>query len=250
MRQPSYAGTWYPNDPVKLRELVNKFLNKAKRIDLKNPRALIVPHAALIYSGIVAASGYKILPPGITRVFLLGPSHHALFSGIMHPGTSPWKTPLGEVKIFKPEFEVNFSERIHKIEHCLEVQLPFLQVVLKNFTLCPLLLGKIEPAELAENLSKEIDKQTIVIASSDLSHYHPYEEAKKLDAVANRAIPALDIKTVEEKVEACGKVAILTVMNLAKIKNWKGLFLDYQNSGDTAGDKNFVVGYGCYAFLK
>ena len=139
----------------------------------------------------------------------------------------------------------------HIPEHCLEVQLPFLQRVLKKgFEIYPLLCGDVDAGLLAKALAPIVDGKTLVIASSDLSHYLPYAVAVKMDKNANELVPSLDVKGFEAKGDACGKTPILVLMHLAKLKGWSGLFLDYKNSGDTAGDKARVVGYGCYAFYE
>ena len=261
VRKPAVADAFYPGEPDELKGMVSKFLKNAKDPKIEgNLRALVVPHAGYIYSGPVAAFGYKLLAKNadkFNKIILIGPSHFASFPGAAESGATGWQTPLGIVKS-APLDEGKKAKNIfltipevHAPEHCLEVQLPFLQSVMeKDFAIYPLLTGEIEPAELAAALSKFVDEGTLIIASSDLSHYNPYERALKLDSICNKAIPALDIKTMEESGDACGKAAILTLMNIAKKKKWKGKLLDYRNSGDTAGPKDSVVGYGCYAFFE
>jgi len=258
IREPAVAGSFYPEDESELREMVEKFLKDAGDVKIsKRLRGLVVPHAGYIYSGPVAAYGYKLLmkqdhKPG--RIILIGPSHYAMFIGVAEGSARFWRTPLGLVPAESIASKITdrsilgIYPQAHAPEHSIEVQLPFLQTVLKEkFTIYPLLTGEVNPALLANALEPAIDDNTLFIVSSDLSHYYPYEQARRLDAVANEAIPNLDFKRMEYA-EACGKTGILTLMHIAKSKGWKGKLLDYRNSGDTAGPKDNVVGYGCYAF--
>jgi AmmeMemoRadiSam system protein B len=257
VRESAVAGTFYPDNEKELSEMIEEFLKKAEDIQIEGRlHGLVVPHAGYVYSGPVAAYGYKLLmkqKPQPTKVLLVGPSHQGMFIGAAESGYEEWRTPLGIVKAESLSMKVtdkallNVYPQIHGPEHCLEVQLPFLQTVLKDFVIYPLLTGEVNPAALANALEPLIDDNTIFVASSDLSHYHPYENAKKLDAVANGAIPNLDFDKMQY-VEACGRTAILTLMQIAKSRGWKGKLLDYRNSGDTAGPRDSVVGYGCYAF--
>ncbi len=256
-RNPAVAGAFYPDDEKELSRMIEKYLKEAKDIEIKGKlRGLVEPHAGYVYSGPVAAYGYKLLvkqKPQPTKIILVGPSHVGMFIGAAEGGYSEWITPLGVVKsegLSLPDKTLaNIYPQVHAPEHCLEVQIPFLQKVLKDFTIYPLLTGQVNPAVLADAIEPLIDDDTLFIASSDLSHYHPYENAKRLDAVANKAIPSFDFDKMQYA-EACGKTAILALMHIAKSKGWKGKLLDYRNSGDTAGPKDSVVGYGCYAFYE
>jgi AmmeMemoRadiSam system protein B len=265
VRPPAVAGMFYPEEKGELARDVKKYLADAKEMKLPagaKLRALVEPHAGYIYSGPVAAFGYKMLAAnakGISKVLLLGPSHHVGFVGAAEAGYETWETPLGVVKAGSIQAKLSSDAKrlihnypqAHEPEHCLEVQLPFLQVVLKGkFEIYPILCCEVDPKSLADALAPIIDGKTLIIASSDLSHYLPYESAKRIDAVANDAVPALDIAKFEEAGDACGKMPILVLMHIAKKKGWKGMLLDYRNSGDTAGDKSQVVGYGCYAFYE
>jgi len=261
IRRPAVAGAFYPEEPAELRGMVDGFLAKAGNVKVEGRlRALVEPHAGYIYSGPVAAFGYKLLSSQKekpSKIILLGPSHYAGFLGAAEAGADFWQTPLGMVKAgslkgkIRAAGAVSLIPEAHAPEHCLEVQLPFLQAVMKgDFTIYPLLTGELSPSALADSLLGAIDDDTLVIASSDLSHYNPYEKAVRLDSICNRAVPALDIETMEESGDACGKTGILTLMHIAKKKKWKGKMLDYRNSGDTAGPKDAVVGYGCYAFYS
>ncbi len=257
VRKPAVAGSFYPGGKETLKKAVRAYIGNAKEVKVPGTlQGLVVPHAGYIYSGPIAGHGYKLLATHsakISKAILVGPSHYAQFYGACESGFSEWETPLGKIKTppLKPASPlVQTIPQAHAPEHCLEVQLPFIQAVLKKPEVTPILTGEVSPKELAEALLPSIKTSTVVIASSDLSHYLPYEEAKKADAVANEAVPKLQISRFEEEGDACGKTAILTLMHMAKKKGWKGKFLDYRNSGDTAGDKGKVVGYGCYAFYK
>lgn len=257
-RPPAVAGTFYPDDPVELRSMIAEFLDKAALAAAPGvPRAMVVPHAGYIYSGPVAACGYKLLSGhsgGVRRVILLGPSHYGAFFGAAESGSECWETPLGVVNTWSLKAELRNSElitvipEVHAPEHSLEVQIPFLQSVMKDgFSICPMLTGDVSPKALADALAPALDKNTFLIASSDLSHYHTYDDAVSTDSIANYAIPKLDFERLKGA-EACGMTAIRTLMHIAKLKGWEGRMLDYRNSGDTAGDRARVVGYGCYAF--
>lgn len=254
VRQPAVAGAFYPDDSEELRNTVELFLSKAKDIPIPGKlRGLVVPHAGYIYSGPIAAYGYKaLMKEKVNKAIIIGPSHYGIFPGACESGFQLWETPLGRVKAMSASgWPVSVYPPAHAPEHCLEVQLPFLQVLFgEKIEVWPLLCGEVEPEVLAERVMKELDKKTVVIASSDLSHYKEYEAAKRTDRIANESVPALDIPRFVREGDACGKTAILTLMHIAKKKKWKGLMLDYRNSGDTAGPKSNVVGYGCYAFYE
>jgi AmmeMemoRadiSam system protein B len=256
MREPAVAGTFYPGDADELLKMVQRLLKEAGEAKLEGRlRGLVVPHAGYEYSGPVAACGYRLLQKqGFEKAIIIGPSHYATFYGACEAGADFWKTPLGAVKAVsaaaRAKAMISVYPEVHAHEHCLEVQLPFLQAITGKFEVWPVLCGMLDPAELAEVVARETDGGTVVIASSDLSHYNAYERAVKIDATANEAVPALDIKRFEKEGDACGKSAILALMHLAKKKGWKGKLVDYRNSGDTAGPKSEVVGYGCYAFCE
>jgi len=270
VRRPAVAGVFYPSDAEQLRVSVENFLSRAvfskkvleQAVFLK---AIVVPHAGYPYSGLTAGFGYALLrelvkKKPVEKVVCVGPSHYALFSGVAEPACTEWLTPLGVVKSFSlREYlrgEKVFSRFLiaspeaHAQEHCLEVQLPFLQIVLKKFEFAGLLTGEISSSELGNALAFVAkEKNLFLIASSDLSHYHSYEQARALDAVVNESVPSLDLRAAQG-VEACGKTGVLALMHCAKKLGWHGEFLDYRNSGDTSGDKTAVVGYGCYAFFE
>ncbi|MCI0503432.1 AmmeMemoRadiSam system protein B [Candidatus Micrarchaeota archaeon] len=255
VREPAVAGAFYPDDAQELRTIIERYLRLAGDVDVKGKvRGIVVPHAGYIYSGPIAAYGYKALSKAkFDKAIILGPSHYATFPGACESGYGLWETPLGRVRAISASgWPVSVFPQAHGPEHCLEVQLPFLQVICgdRDIEVWPLLCGQVEPAELAERIIKELDAKTVVIASSDLSHYNDYDTARKIDSIANKAVPSLDIPEFGREGDACGKTAILTLMHIAKKKKWKGVLLDYRNSGDTAGPKSSVVGYGCYAFYE
>ncbi len=256
IRPAAVAGSFYPCDATELRELADDFLERPRSVAVEGRlRGLVVPHAGYAYSGGVAGAGFKLLAKDASRVkraLLLGPSHYAAFDGVCECGFDFWETPLGTVPVARLGVKsglVSVIPQAHLPEHCLEVQLPFLQRVLKKFEITPLLCGDVDAGELAKVLEKEANGETVFIASSDLSHYLPYEDAVRRDALANESVPALDIAKFEKLGDACGKTPILVLMHLAQKMGWKGVFVGYKNSGDTAGGKARVVGYGCYAFV-
>lgn len=248
MRKQIHAGGFYPRDKEELTSMITSLLKKSKTTNLGGElKAIIVPHAGYIYSGIVAAAGYNLIKKPFKKIILIGPSHYYSFYGAA-VSREDWQTPLGVVKTFQiKEGILQDIPKAHFQEHSLEVQLPWLQMILKNFTILPIVANKINEEELAKTLIQHLNENTLIVVSSDLSHFYDYETAKELDAKANKHIPELNIDAMDA-VEACGKTAILVLMHLAKLKNWKAKLIDYKNSGDTAGDKSRVVGYGCYAF--
>jgi len=255
IRYPAAAGTFYPSQPEQLKKLIEKFLTQARAPELTGKvKALVVPHAGYIYSGTVAAYAYQLLkememPP--KKIVLLGPAHYFAITQPSFSSADIWKTPLAEIKTLKPPDLSEFNDAAHQPEHSLEVQLPFLQMVLKNFQILPILINdESQSKKLADNLASIIDEQTLLIASSDLSHFYPLREAEKIDALANQYIPVLAVEKTKNEVEACGLAGILTAMHLAKKFNWQGQFLKHQTSYDASGDASRVVGYGAYVFIK
>jgi len=251
VREPAAAGKFYPVE--NLREVVSSYLEKAEYENYGRLRGLVVPHAGYIFSGMVAAQGFKEIPLGIRTVIILGPSHHLYFKGASISNYTHYKTPLGEVRISEKVNQLKEESLIvsvdDRLEHSIEVEIPFLQVVLKDFEIIPIMVGDVNPKELADILLKYIDDNTLVVASSDLSHYYPYEVANELDKYCTEAIPDLDFSKMNY-CQACGKIPILTLMYIAKKKGWYGYLLEYKNSGDTAGDKERVVGYASIGFYE
>lgn len=252
IRKAVFSGRFYPENKDILSKMIDNLLEKAKKVMIdKKLKALIVPHAGHIYSGIVAASGYRLLKGlKFKKVILLGPSHYFGFEGAAVSIADNWETPLGSVNVqrLKSDYFIE-SEEPHIAEHSIEVQIPFLQKVLTDFSIIPISIGEANFRKMANSLIPLIDDSTLLVISSDLSHYYSYEKAIKIDSFANEFIPKLDTKMIEEKVEACGKTGILTAVYLAKKLKWSCKKIDYRNSGDTAGNKMEVVGYGCYVFF-
>jgi AmmeMemoRadiSam system protein B/AmmeMemoRadiSam system protein A len=255
IRPPAVAGQFYPNDPEELRKMVRTLLRDASGLDIHGIiRGLVSPHAGYIFSGIVAAAGYRQIDPSTRTVILLGPSHRFPLKGPSIPSVTAYRTPLGDVPLAQPAFKLRklpIFESIteaHKMEHSLEVQLPFLQVMLKAFEIVPILVNSADPKALAAAIAPYIDNNTLIVASSDLSHYYPYERAVSLDRICTSAITNAEFSRMP-LCEACGKQAVMTLMHIAENKNWDAKLIDYKNSGDTAGDKDHVVGYASIAFV-
>lgn len=253
-RQPAVAGTFYPGDATELKNLISEFLAAAKLRIAGKVMGLISPHAGYIYSGPIAAFGYKAIPKTTKEIILIGPSHHAYFSGLALSDFTSWQTPLGQVaasssyKGLLSNANFKLSNDAHIPEHSLEVELPFLQEVLGEFEILPIVTGEIsEFKSIANDLAKLIDKDTVIAVSSDLSHYLPYDTAVKADKNAIQKI--LNRKSTILQEEACGADGINILIEIAKLKGWKPKLLDYRNSGDTAGEKDQVVGYASIVFI-
>ena len=252
IRRAAVSGTFYPSSPGELKALITSYIDQAPYLNLPEIHGIVCPHAGYIYSGPVAGYSYKQLSDQYDTVIIMGPSHYVWFKGASIPDCTHYETPLGLVRIsekvneLKNPIFVTVAEA-HTKEHCIEVQLPFLQSVLTDFEVIPLVLGDVNPEELASALEPYIDERTLVIASSDLSHYYPYEKAVTRDQNCTEAVPGLDFEKIQS-CEACGIRAVLTLMHLAREQGWQGKLLDYRNSGDTAGGKDRVVGYMAAAY--
>ncbi len=255
-RKPAVAGAFYPDDPQVLALMVDELLaqNPGR---CGRPKALIVPHAGYIYSGAIAASAYNTLHPLrdiIRRVILLGPSHYVALHGLAYSEADTFSTPLGAVELNKTDLpliqnlpQVKQLEQAHQREHSLEVQLPFLQRTLSQFTLLPLVVGDATAKEVSEVLEQLWGgDETLVVVSSDLSHYLRYSEAKTVDLATSQAIEKLETEGIGTA-QACGRAAIIGLLKTAKAHHLQVTTLDLRNSGDTAGTKDRVVGYGAYA---
>jgi MEMO1 family protein len=253
VRDPAVAGTFYPSDPDELRKQVEAMLSAATQQNLVGLRALISPHAGYRYSGPIAASGFKqLIGRKFERVVVLGPSHRVAFHGVAIPDVDAMRTPLGvlrlspDAKALAKQAPFIVDSAPHAREHSLEVELPFLQVALGQFDIMPLVFGDVDEAELAKQLDELVNLHTFFVASSDLSHYYPYEQAKALDQATVQAILGLDLQAIRHG-QACGKSPILALVHLARLRGWKATLLDLRNSGDTAGDRSRVVGYASIA---
>jgi AmmeMemoRadiSam system protein B len=260
VRTPAVAGLFYPGDPAELAAAVDACLAQAPRPRRGEPapKALVVPHAGYVYSGPVAASAYARIAPHagtIRRVVLLGPAHRVWLRGLAAPRAEGFATPLGVVPIdgeaidavaALPQVEV--SDAPHAGEHSLEVQLPFLQRVLGAFALAPFAVGDASAEEVAEVIERLWGgPETLVLVSSDLSHYHDYATARRLDRAACAAIEALDAARLGPD-SACGCVPLSGLLRVARAAGLRAETLDLRSSGDTAGGRDRVVGYGAWAF--
>lgn len=260
VRAPAVAGMFYPGAAAELAALVDHLLGDSCLEDESAtcPKALVVPHAGYVYSGAVAAGAYAQLRPHharIHRVVLLGPSHRVGFHGLATSTARAWRTPLGDVKLDVDAAaalatlpQVQALDQAHAGEHSLEVQLPFLQTVLDDFVLLPLVVGDASPAEVAAVLERFwADGQTLIVVSSDLTHYLDYDTARRVDRVTCHAIEALAGELIGDE-QACGRNPLKGLLLAAQHHHLKAVTLRLCNSGDTAGDKRRVVGYGAWAF--
>lgn len=253
VRHAAVAGAFYSADPSALGHNVDALLRSAT--PNSTARGYIVPHAGLQYSGPIAATAYASiarLNPLPTRVVLLGPSHHVAFTGLALPDAERFETPLGSIPLdleamnqLKTLPFVRDLPRAHAKEHCLEVQLPFLQRILPRFTLVPLVVGDATPADVATVIERLWSATTLLLISSDLSHFLSSADAKVLDARTAKRIEALD-PTLDGD-DACGCRGINGLLELARRRPLRIEALDLRNSGDTAGDRSRVVGYGTFS---
>ena len=276
VREPAVAGLFYPKDPVELSRLIDDCLSGARTTPFDGElKALICPHAGYRYSGPVAGSGFRLLAGReFDTVVVMGPSHYASLRAASVTDAAVFRTPLGAVPVsakaavlaqsrpfaLEPRCDVQrpdwwaessrtapVTDTADTWEHSVEVEIPFLQKTLGNFQLLPVVMGDVDPASAASVLGKIVDDHTLIVASSDLSHYYSYGKAQELDERCVKAICDLDIDTMETQ-EACGRIPILTLMHLARERGWKACLLDRRNSGDATGDKSRVVGYAAIAF--
>jgi AmmeMemoRadiSam system protein B len=254
VRPAAVAGMFYPADPHDLESQIDAFLGQAEESG-EPPKAMIVPHAGYIYSGPVAASAYAMLAANrhsITRVVLIGPDHRVGFRGIAAPSADWFETPLGRIPVDQEAIDnlpgVERFDRAHKLEHSLEVHLPFLQKSLDDFSLVPLVVGQADPADVAAVLETLWGgDETLIVISSDLSHYHDYLTASRIDNETTRAIESFNDAAIGPQ-EACGYVGVRGLLQVASKKGLHEITLDVRNSGDTAGPRDQVVGYGAYLF--
>ncbi|MDT8372279.1 MAG: AmmeMemoRadiSam system protein B [Gammaproteobacteria bacterium] len=258
-RPSAVAGLFYPATTASLSEMIEHSFHQAKPcLQQHKPKALIVPHAGYIYSGAVAASVYQYLLSNrddIKRVVLIGPSHRVGFYGLALSSADYFNTPFGAIKVNHDsdqtllELEgVIILDEAHANEHSLEVQLPFLQFSLSNFTIIPIVVGDANTT-LVSHVIEALwgGSETLIVISSDLSHYHDYKTAKLLDDATSQAIIAFDSNRIDS-LHACGCVGIRGLLEFAQHFPLKASIIDVRNSGDTAGSKDSVVGYGAFLF--
>jgi len=258
VRAPAVAGAFYPANPAVLAETVASLLSAAGRSDdVTVPKAIVVPHAGYVYSGAVAASVYARLAPAaanIRRIVLLGPTHRVGIRGMALPAATHFATPLGTVEIDREACaliadlpQVQVTDLPHAQEHSLEVQLPFLQTLLPRFRLLPLAVGSASAEAVAEVLERLWGgNETRIVISSDLSHFLPYAMAREIDGATAARVLAFDPAISHE--EACGATPLNGMLLAARRHGLEGKLIDLCNSGDTAGDRHRVVGYGGFAF--
>lgn len=258
IRPPAVAGMFYTAEPKQLTDDVLQLLSGAHNLEII-PKALIVPHAGYIYSGAIAATAYATLHPiasRIRRVVLLGPTHRVAVHGLVLPGVDIFDTPLGHVMLDTETAssithlpQVSINTHAHELEHSLEVQLPFLQTVLPDFTLLPLAVGMASAEEVAEVLEAVWGgEETLIVISSDLSHYLPYAKAQQIDNETAQSILNLNQPITHD--HACGGTPISGLVIAAKQHRLTPHLLDLRNSGDTAGSRDGVVGYASFAFTE
>lgn len=266
IREPAVSGAFYPNDPGVLRKDIEEYLGKVPALDLSGDiRGLVAPHAGYMYSGQTAAYGYKALSGRqYDTVVILAPSHRSFFVGAAVQADGGYKTPLGLVEIdealagdlARNENMVHVDPKMHRREHAIEVQIPFLQYVLRDFRIVPLIMGASQDPQSSLELGafiydtiKSREGRCLILGSSDLSHYYPYGYAVQLDRSGIELLERFDLDGIARGLatgtyEACGAGAILATMRVCeKLGASRCRVLHYANSGDVTGDKNGVVGY-------
>ncbi|ARN75998.1 AmmeMemoRadiSam system protein B [Oceanicoccus sagamiensis] len=261
VRQPAVAGLFYPGSAQQLLKDVKQLLSDASQAQQHSPiqaKAIIVPHAGYIYSGSTAAKAFSALGPKastIKRVVMVGPAHRVKLRGLAISDVQYFRTPLGDIPIDQEANsaclnlpEVQIMDSAHWQEHSLEVQLPFLQAVLEDFSLVPVIVGDSTSAEVQALLDLLWGgPETLIVISSDLSHFHDYSTAQYIDRSTCEAIEHFDLDHIDLK-QACGSIGLKALLQAAKHRNMQVHTLGLCNSGDTSGDQERVVGYGSWAF--
>jgi len=259
-RPAAVAGRFYPGQPTVLRAEVNQYLTQARETHRAFPKAVIAPHAGYPYSGPIAGSAFApwlTSPAPIRRVLLIGPSHYEAFRGLAVSSAPAFATPSGEVPVDHIAVDALLrrglaavNDEAHAPEHALEVELPFLQSRLESFAIVPLLVGHATGEQVGEALDMLWGgEETGVVISSDLSHYLDYDTAREVDAETRDAVEMLDPEPIDSH-HACGCLAIQGLLHVARAKGLSATTVDLRNSGDTAGPRDQVVGYGAWAFTK
>ena len=264
IRHAAVAGMFYPSEPSELNAIVHALFQSAETessIDTSRcPKAIIAPHAGYIYSGPTAAMAYQCLQncrDQYHRVVLLGPSHRVAFNGMALSSADQYETPLGTIPLdtetIRALEDVDFvaiNNQAHQDEHSLEVHLPFLQSTLNEFSLVPIVVGDIDPAKVAKILERfENDPHTLIVISTDLSHFREYNIAKQRDQDTSNAILNYDYNAIGYH-DACGRNPVNGALYWAQQHHHPIKLIDLRNSGDTAGDKDRVVGYAAYHIYK
>ncbi len=246
MRQPAVAGTFYPEDKEELQKMLDQFLSFSDQEKITNLHGIIVPHAGYIYSGRVAAKAFKAVPGCFERVIVLGPNHTVYTDEIVGDANESWETPLGKVAVRIPEaFKTAVGP--HLREHSLEVQLPFLQKVLgDSFEITPLIVGDISEEEIdraAMIIDGMLDEKTLLVISTDLSHFHHLDDARIIDKLTIDSI-----RNLQGPLDACGANPIRVLHHIARKRDWRIHFLEYATSADVTRDPHRVVGYASFWF--
>lgn len=270
VRKPAVAGLFYPDDSSVLKAQLDALFAGVPETPAAVPKAIIAPHAGYIYSGPVAASAYARLKPArrrIRRVVLLGPAHRVGFHGLACSSAGYFESPLGRVPVDTEALamiadlpQVLVLDKAHAQEHSLEVHLPFLQMIFEDFKLVPLVVGEAGPAEVGAVIERlwggpvrrvatpnEVVSQTLIVVSSDLSHYHAYAVARQRDRATSQAIEQLRYADIGYE-DACGRAPVNGLLYVARRRALAARTIDLRNSGDTAGPRDQVVGYGAYVF--
>jgi MEMO1 family protein len=258
VRPAAVAGMFYPDRAAELRDMVHEFLGHAKDLGRK-PKALIAPHAGYVYSGPIAASAYAQIAAArdsISRVVILGPSHRVAFRGIAASSAKYFATPLGNIpvdtELLKAALEVpgvKVFDAAHAEEHGIEVHLPFLQQVLDHFSILPLVVGDAAAEEVCAVIERVWGgSETLIVISSDLSHYKDYKTARHMDEATSRAIEDLRPQDIDFD-QACGRLPIQGLLLAARSHGLAAQTIDLRSSGDTAGPRDQVVGYGAYVLV-
>lgn len=257
VKRPAVAGMFYPADPQELRALLQGLFAGVHPDSGERPLALVAPHAGYQYSGPIAAAAYATLAPWteqIKRVVVLAPSHRVPFSGIATSSADDFETPLGLIPVDRDA--VAAVERLPGVqrldqafaqEHALEVQLPFLQTALETFALVPLIVGESNAEQVGAVIEQLWQADTLIVVSSDLSHYLDYQSCQQKDRLTTQAIEHLDPGSIGPY-DACGYQPLNGLLRIARQQGWHVMTVDLRNSGDTSGDKSRVVGYGAYVF--
>jgi len=263
IRQPVRSGSFYPADAQELRQLIDRLTRQARASqpdlpDRKSLRALILPHAGYMYSGPTAAHAARVLSENqFTKILVMGPDHFLGFSNGAIPAVQTFRSPLGLIPVSPAVHALLKQSELFQTlsptddrEHSIEAVLPFLQVFLKSFELIPVVVGRADVNRVSTALMSVVDHQTLVVVSSDLSHYLPYAEAQARDRKTIDALLAGDLQALFRRDNAaCGVDAIAILLNMSARFGWRPVLLNYLNSGDTAGDRSRVVGYAAIAFL-
>ena len=257
VRMPAVAGSFYPQAGRDLKAAVDALLSQTQRVSQAGLVGVIAPHAGYIYSGPVAGNAFAPVASSGTvfeRVLLIGPAHYVPVKGIAAPSSAAFATPLGTVELDRDAIAAlvearlaGIDDRAHAPEHALEVELPFLQTVLGRFTIVPLLVGEVAPERVATIIDAVLDERTLLVVSTDLSHYLDYTSAQARDLATAESIERFVFDRLGPS-DACGFAALNGALSAASGRRWSIERLDLRNSSDTSGDRGSVVGYGAWAF--